>query len=460
MLGYDNYATRFESIMSPIGITNANYNAGGYPGGRYGAGSAYGYAGSYGMPGMVVDPLMNQRTVDGVIAKDEHRSNYYGRPIAKHIKDDNAPMVLGILGTALGTIALAIAAKKFKGLKKPKPTPNPTPNPAPAPAPTPTSTPAPAPTPAPTPTPTPAPAPTPTPAPTPAPVPAPTPAPVPTPAPTPVPAPTPAAINARTTTNSSLISPYTTYAQTGRTSQPFVKPVQPVSYENAVAQQVAEDLAKFGEQKSLIAPYTAYAKTGKASQPFVKPVKPLSAEEVIAQEVAENLAKGNKESLIAPYIGKNAQNQRFIEAVPPVSYENAVAQQVAEDLAKFGEQKSLIAPYTAYAKTGKASQPFVKPVKPLSAEEVIAQEVAENLAKGNKESLIAPFTKTGKIQTPIKPVQPEVIDDFAQYFAKLPVAEQQKIYAEIAATGQLRSLDRIANPNGVFSKLPEFKPQA
>lgn len=370
MLGYDNYATRFESIMSPIGITNANYNAGGYPGGRYGAGSAYGYAGSYGMPGMVVDPLMNQRTVDGVIAKDEHRSNYYGRPIAKHIKDDNAPMVLGILGTALGTIALAIAAKKFKGLKKPKPTPNPTPNPAPAPAPTPTPTPtptpAPAPTPAPTPTPTPAPAPTPAPVPTPTPA----PAPVPTPAPTPVPAPTPTAINARTTTNSSLISPYTTYAQTGRTSQPLVKPVQPVSYENAVAQQVAEDLAKFGEQKSLIAPYTAYAKTGKASQPFVKPVQPLSAEEVIAQEVAENLAKGNKESLIAP------------------------------------------------------------------------------------------FTKTGKIQTPIKPVQPEVIDDFAQYFAKLPVAEQQKIYAEIAATGQLRSLDRIANPNGVFSKLPEFKPQA
>ena len=46
MLGYDNYATRFESIMSPIGITNANYNAGGYPGGRYGTGSAYGYAGA------------------------------------------------------------------------------------------------------------------------------------------------------------------------------------------------------------------------------------------------------------------------------------------------------------------------------------------------------------------------------------------------------------------------------
>ena len=167
----------------------------------------------------------------------------------------------------------------------------------------------------------------------------------------------------------------------------------------------------------MISPYTTYAQTGRTSQPFVKPVQ-------------------------------------------PVSYENAVAQQVAEDLAKFGEQKSLIAPYTAYAKTGKASQPFVKQVKPLSAEEVIAQEVAENLAKGNKESLIAPFTKTGKIQTPIKPVQPEVIDDFAQYFAKLPVAEQQKIYAEIAATGQLRSLDRIANPNGVFSKLPEFKPQA
>ena len=143
-------------------------------------------------------------------------------------------------------------------------------------------------------------------------------------------------------------------------------------------------------------------------------------------------------------------SQPFVKPIPPVSYENAVAQQVAEDLAKFGEQKSLIAPYTAYAKTGKTSQPFVKPVKPLSAEEAIAQEIAENIAKGNKESLIAPFTKTGKLQTPVKPVQPEVIDDFGKYFANLPVAEQQKLYAEIASTGQLRSLDRIANPNGVF----------
>ena len=362
MLGYDNYATRFESIMSPMGFVNMNHNIAGYPYGGYGAGYGAGYAAGYPMPGRVIDPLMSQRTVDGVIAKDEeHRSNYYGRPIAKHIKDDNVPTVLGILGTALGTIALAIAAKKFKGVKKVKPAsnkPNSTPNTPNTPnsTTTPTSTAKPG-----------------------------------TPAPnTPN---TPNTPHSATSTN--LAAATTPGATPGTTPVSGSTPVNPAHTASS----------------SLISPYTSYAKTGKTSQPFIKPVQPRSAEEVIAQEAAENLAKSNINPLIAPYTSyarTGKPSQPFVKPVQPVSYENAVAQQVAEDLAKYGETGSLAAPYLNYAKTGKTSQPFVKPV------------------------------------------QPEVIDDFGKYFASLPVAEQQKLYAEIAATGQLRGLDRIANPNGVF----------
>ena len=245
MLGYDNYATRFESIMSPMGFVNMNHNIAGYPYGGYGAGYGAGYAAGYPMPGRVIDPLMSQRTVDGVIAKDEeHRSNYYGRPIAKHIKDDNVPTVLGILGTALGTIALAIAAKKFKGVKKVKPAsnkPNSTPNTPNTPnsTTTPTSTAKPG-----------------------------------TPAPnTPN---TPNTPHSATSTNSAAAT--TPGATPGTTPVSGSTPVNPAHTASS----------------SLISPYTSYAKTGKTSQPFIKPVQPRSAEEVIAQEAAENLAKSKK----------------------------------------------------------------------------------------------------------------------------------------------------------------------
>lgn len=112
MLGYDNYATRFESIMSPMGNIQGGYGmAGGY-GTGYGAGYGMGY------PGLVVDPLMDKRTVDGVVAADATRSNYYTRPIPKHPHHDDIPMMLGIGATALGATALTIAALKSRSAGK------------------------------------------------------------------------------------------------------------------------------------------------------------------------------------------------------------------------------------------------------------------------------------------------------------------------------------------------------
>ena len=116
-LGLDNFNTRFESLYSPMGNIQANYNIGGgylpgYPSGmnaNIAPGSGYGY-GIYGGYGNVVDPLISQRTREAVIKNDQHINNYHGRPIPADVPSDDMPTILGILGTALGSVALAIAA--------------------------------------------------------------------------------------------------------------------------------------------------------------------------------------------------------------------------------------------------------------------------------------------------------------------------------------------------------------
>lgn len=111
---FDDYSTSFQSLYSPMYNLQTNYSQMGP--GRYGAGYGMGMMGGY-------DPLMagvgvGQMGADQLVKGDQQINNYYTRPIATHKKKNELPMVLGIIGTALGTAAVLMALRK--GKKAPK----------------------------------------------------------------------------------------------------------------------------------------------------------------------------------------------------------------------------------------------------------------------------------------------------------------------------------------------------
>lgn len=127
-MNFDNYSTSFQSLMQPMYNVNANYTGYGY-----GAGiGANGYGAGYGMGYM--SPMMNvgigQFNADYLIKNDDKNNNYYTRPVAAHKKKDETGTMLGILGTALGTIALLAALRKGKAPRRGV-TPTPAPKPSP-----------------------------------------------------------------------------------------------------------------------------------------------------------------------------------------------------------------------------------------------------------------------------------------------------------------------------------------
>ena len=153
-MNFDNYSTSFQSLMQPMYNVNANYSGYGYGNGLgVGGGAADGVgANGYGYGMGYMSPMMNvgigQFNADYLIKNDDKNNNYYTRPVAAHVKKDETGTMLGILGTALGTVALLAALRKGKAPRRGvTPTPTPTPTPVPTPAPTPVPTPAPKPSP-------------------------------------------------------------------------------------------------------------------------------------------------------------------------------------------------------------------------------------------------------------------------------------------------------------------------
>ena len=124
-LGYDNYSTSFQSLYSPVGVVQSNYSyvnpgngnvSGAGANGNGSNGAAYPgvntnihnyYTGFY-------DPLANQMTQENLLKHEKENNDYYARPIAPHIKDDNTGTILGTIATALSTLALIAALRKGK----------------------------------------------------------------------------------------------------------------------------------------------------------------------------------------------------------------------------------------------------------------------------------------------------------------------------------------------------------
>ena len=130
-LGYDNYGTSFQSLYSPMGIVQSNYSYLNPGAGMNGAAGAYGA--SY--PGMntnisnnfysgFYDPLANQMTQEALLKHDKDNNDYYARPIAPHIKEDNTGTILGAIATGVSALALLAALRKGK-LPKTAPRVNP-----------------------------------------------------------------------------------------------------------------------------------------------------------------------------------------------------------------------------------------------------------------------------------------------------------------------------------------------
>ena len=130
-LGYDNYGTSFQSLYSPMGIVQSNYSYLNPGAGMNGAAGAYGA----GYPGMntnisnnfysgFYDPLANQMTQEALLKHDKDNNDYYARPIAPHIKEDNTGTILGAIATGVSALALLAALRKGK-LPKTAPRVNP-----------------------------------------------------------------------------------------------------------------------------------------------------------------------------------------------------------------------------------------------------------------------------------------------------------------------------------------------
>ena len=130
-LGYDNYGTSFQSLYSPMGIVQSNYSYLNPGAGLNGAAGAYGA----GYPGMntnisnnfysgFYDPLANQMTQEALLKHDKDNNDYYARPIAPHIKEDNTGTILGAIATGVSALALLAALRKGK-LPKTAPRVNP-----------------------------------------------------------------------------------------------------------------------------------------------------------------------------------------------------------------------------------------------------------------------------------------------------------------------------------------------
>ena len=135
-LGYDNYSTSFQSLYSPVGVVQSNYsyvNPG--IGNINGTGAGANGNGSNGAvyPGVntniqnyytgFYDPLANQMTQENLLKHEKENNDYYARPIAPHIKDDNTGTILGTIATALSTLALIGALRKGKAPVRPGTTP-------------------------------------------------------------------------------------------------------------------------------------------------------------------------------------------------------------------------------------------------------------------------------------------------------------------------------------------------
>lgn len=141
-MNFDTYSTSFQSLMQPMYNVNANYSGYGYGAGAAGVGAGAagagagigagagvgGYGMGYGMGFM--SPMMNvgigQFNADYLIKNDDKNNNYYTRPVAVHKKKDETGTMLGILGAALGTVALLAALRKGKAPRGGR-TVNPTP---------------------------------------------------------------------------------------------------------------------------------------------------------------------------------------------------------------------------------------------------------------------------------------------------------------------------------------------
>ena len=129
---FDDYSTSFQSLYKPMynlqpGNVTAAAGATGATGvtNGVGAGMVGGYMGGYNTPMAQVG--IGQFGPDQLVKNNEQKNNYYARPIAAHKVKDETPMILGIIGTALGTAALLLALKKGKKVTPTPVPPTPTP---------------------------------------------------------------------------------------------------------------------------------------------------------------------------------------------------------------------------------------------------------------------------------------------------------------------------------------------
>ncbi len=120
---FDDYSTSFQSLYGPMYNLQTNYSAYSMPyaGGAYAGGMFPYMGGAYN--GSLTNVPVGQFGADQLVRNDETRNNYYAAPIAPHKKKDELPTILGIIGTALGTAAMALALAKGRGKKVPKPVP-------------------------------------------------------------------------------------------------------------------------------------------------------------------------------------------------------------------------------------------------------------------------------------------------------------------------------------------------
>ena len=114
---FDDYSTSFLRLYKQMYNLQTNYSEYGIPGSGYVAGYAGGcfpfMGGMYN--GSLTNVPVGHFGADQLIVGDEARSNYYAAPIAPHKKKDELPTILGIIGTALGTAAMALALAKGRG---------------------------------------------------------------------------------------------------------------------------------------------------------------------------------------------------------------------------------------------------------------------------------------------------------------------------------------------------------
>ncbi len=132
---FNDYSTSFQSLYKPM--YNLQPGSASVTPGMAGAdastiaGTGAGLYSGYGMGGYnpITQVGIGQFGPDQLVKNNEQKNNYYARPIAAHKVKDETPMILGIIGTALGTAALLLALKKGKKVTPAPIPPNPGPTP-------------------------------------------------------------------------------------------------------------------------------------------------------------------------------------------------------------------------------------------------------------------------------------------------------------------------------------------